>query len=57
MRNNLSESPRETIPNRMIGYVGNVYPIHSDYEVGVCDREIVVMIGIEGGLDKVVEDR
>ena len=33
------------------------YPIHSDYEVGVCDREIVVMIGIEGGLDKVVEDR
>lgn len=53
----MSESPRETIPNRMIGYVGNVYPIHSDYEVGVCDREIVVMIGIEGGLDKVVEDR
>ena len=41
----------------MIGYVGSDYPIHFDYEVGVRDREIVVMIYMEGGLVIIVEDR
>ena len=41
----------------MIGYIGSVYPIHSDYEVGVCDREIGMMIGMEGGLVIIEEDR